>query len=120
MSYNLVEINPISGEKYLKNVAGGGESLPSPIDENKILLTVESEEGKIEWKQVGVDTITDKNAITYFKTKADWETARDAGLLDPNKYYSYPDMDSPAYETKMRVEYDDGTFKDYIIYCKEV
>lgn len=58
--------------------------------------------------------------ITSFNTKAEWQAAKDAGLLDPNKYYSYPEMDSPAFETTMRVTYTDDTTQDFIIYCKEV
>lgn len=65
--------------------------------------------------------------ICYFNSWEEWESARIAGELDPDKYYAYPtygitDAPKPVIklpEAEMKVEFSDGSIKNYTIYCKE-
>ena len=71
-----------------------------------------------------------KGDITYFNSFDEWNSARLAGELDPDKFYSYPTygqtiippMPVPTIElpeAQMTVEFNDGSVKNYTIYLKE-
>lgn len=71
-----------------------------------------------------------KGDITYFNSFDEWNSARLAGELNPDKFYSYPTygqtiippMPVPTIElpeAQMTVEFNDGSVKNYTIYLKE-
>lgn len=97
------------------------------------LITVDSEMSDTSENPVQNKVVNEAikiGAITYFNSFDDWNAARQAGELDPNKYYGYPtygqtivpprpvpDIQLP--EAQMIVEFLDGSVKNYTIYLKE-
>lgn len=74
-----------------------------------------------------VNKAINNNSIKHFGSYEEWEAEKLAGNLDPNKYYSYPARSNTVLpvptielpETTLKVEYKDGSIKEYTIYCKE-